>query len=169
MKKRVRFTGLFLLCAGFATWAGQHIQDNPTALVAEASAAEKDAPTDSAAAAVPVEGDMHEFMEYVFEPPYKRLKAALAGETLDKAAFKTVKSDGLILAEGGNLLLMRSPEKDAAAWKERAIAVREAGAELYRAGKAKDADASRKTFAALLKNCNACHDQFADGEHQLSP
>ena len=119
----------------------------------------------------PVEADMHEFMEYVFEPPYKRLKASLAAAPAadDRAAWKAIKSDSLILAEAGNLLLGRPPEKDAADWNSHSMKVRDTGALLYSAAKKKDAVEARKQWAGLLENCNACHKQFAGGEHMLEP
>jgi len=118
-----------------------------------------------------VEGDMHEFMEYVFEPPYKRLKAGLAASpaATDRNAWKGLKSDSLILAEAANLLLHRQPKERADAWDANAMAVRQQGGELYQAAKKKDLDLTKKHFAALLKKCNQCHDDFADGEHQLTP
>lgn len=155
----------------FALGLGLYLlrEEIPQAQAEEKPAAASKSAASSVAGLMPVEGDMHEFMEYVFEPPYKRLREVFAAETLDNKAFKSVKSDGLILAEAGNLLLIRVPKEDGAAWREHAIQVREFGATLYKAGKSKDADASRKSFAGLLLKCNACHDQFADGEHQLSP
>lgn len=117
----------------------------------------------------PVEPDMHEFMEYAFEPGYKRLKASLAAEPADKAAWKGIKGDSLTLAEAANLLIMRAPDKDSKEWTEMSIAVREAGGSLYQAAKKKDYKDARQHFEIMLKKCNACHDHFADGEHQLSP
>src|SRR5436190_23732152 len=61
----------------------------------------------------PVPVNMHDFMEGVFQAPYKRLKTAMTAEPKDNAGWKAVRSDALILAEGGNLLLVRLPEKDA--------------------------------------------------------
>lgn len=118
---------------------------------------------------VPVEADMHEFMEYVCEPPYKRLKAALTTAPTENATWKAIKSDSLILAESGNLLIGRPPEKDAADWLKHASGVREVGGSLYKAAKKKDAAESRKQWELLLIQCNACHTQFAGGEHMLAP
>ncbi len=136
----------------------------PSAEVAKSALAQEAAPEDKA-----VESDMHEFMEYVCEPPYKRLKASLATAPADNAAWKGIKSDALILAEAGNLLLRRPPEKDAAAWVAHSKKVRDTGALLYAAAKKKDAVETRKQWEGLLENCNACHTQFADGEHMLKP
>jgi hypothetical protein len=117
----------------------------------------------------PVESDMHEFMEYVFEPPYKRLKPLLAGESIDKAGWKSIKSDSLILAEACNLLNGRTAEKEVAEWNAHAKKVRESGSALYTAAKKKDTDEAKKQWAGMLENCNACHKQFAGGEHMLQP
>jgi hypothetical protein len=118
---------------------------------------------------VAVEGDMHEFMEYVFEPPYKRLKAGLSSAPADRTAWKEIKSDALILAEATNLLLHRQPDEHANAWVKNAQIVRQQGGQLYQAAKQRDFDLSKKQFAEMLKKCNHCHDQFAGGKHQLSP
>lgn len=117
----------------------------------------------------PVEDDMHEFMEYVFQPGYKRLKVAMAMESPDNAVWKTIKAESLVLAEGGNLLLLRTPDEDADAWREYSAAVRGLGADVYHAAKKKDVAATRKSYEAMLVQCNQCHQKFADGEHQLQP
>jgi hypothetical protein len=135
--------------------------------IAPASSATEE--SKDAAQPVAVEGDMHEFMEYVFEPPYKRLKAGLASAPADRAAWKGIKSDSLILAEATNLLLHRQPDESANQWVKNAQNVRQQGSQLYQAAKKRDFDLSQKQFAAMLKTCNQCHDQFADGEHQLTP
>ncbi|MCA9268694.1 MAG: hypothetical protein KDA41_09500 [Planctomycetales bacterium] len=126
-------------------------------------------PKQASVEAQPVEADMHEFMEYVFQPTYKRLKQAMAAAPADGAAWKGVKSDALILAEGSNLLLFRGPDKDRAAWGEHSAAVRASGGMLYQAAKKKDYAAASESYKAMLTKCNACHNAFADGEHQLSP
>jgi hypothetical protein len=122
-----------------------------------------------AAGPAPVETDMHEFMEYAFQPAYLRLKAAIAAEPKDNDGWKAIKADALLLAEGGNLLLLRPSADDAADWTAHSLQVRQLGGELYAAGRKKDFAAARKSYEAMLVRCNACHDQFAGGEHQLEP
>ena len=117
---------------------------------------------------VPVESNMHEFMEYVFQPTYKRLKSVMAKAPSDKQGWKSIKSDALILAEGGNLLLLRKSEKAPAEWTKFSLAVREAGGQLYRAAQQKDFSASRNAYEHMLTKCNSCHQQFAGGKHQLA-
>lgn len=118
--------------------------------------------------AQPVEPNMHEFMEYVFEPPYKRLRAAMASAP-DNAGWKAIKSDSLILAEAGNLLLLRHPEENEASWREHSAAVRDLGKQFYTASRKKNYEAAKKSYTVLLQKCNSCHDKFAGGEHQLKP
>jgi len=125
--------------------------------------------TDDKTATVPVEPDMHEFMEYVFQPTFRRLKPAMATAPTDNKIWKAIKADALILAEGGNLLLMREPQDDIADWMNHSVEVRDFGGEFYRAARAKDHTTARKHYEAMIESCNACHHQFANGEHILAP
>ena len=125
-------------------------------------------PTAEAKATI-VEDDMHEFMEYVFQPTYRRLKVSMASEPADSKAWKPIKSDSLILAESCNLLFARTPDEDGADWNRHAEASRDAGAKLYAAARAKDFEAATKSYTLMLQNCNACHKQFEDGRHILTP
>lgn len=134
--------------------------------VSPAQAADKD-PAKPALKPVPV--NMHDFMEGVFQAPYRRLKAGMAAEPKDNAGWKAVRSDALILAEGGNLLLTRLPEKDVDLWVKYSIDSRDAGADMVKAAKAKDYTATKKAYEAMLGHCNACHKKFEEGKHILTP
>lgn len=127
------------------------------------------AATEKPQTGVPVEPDMHEFMEYVFQPTYRRLKKTLASDPDSNQIWKAIKSDSLILAEGGNLLLLHKPENNREDGDQHSIQVRQFGGQLYKAAKAKDYQTSKEKFASMLKNCNACHKQFDNGKHQLKP
>ena len=154
---RVTLCGsLFLLAAAGWLWS------ESTFLQAAAPAEKKDAP-------LPVEPDMHEFMEYVFQPSFKRLKPAMAAAPTDNAGWKTIKAESLTLAESGNLLLLRPSEEDATDWVKHSLLVRDFGGQLYRSAKAKDYPTARKHYETMLQHCNACHHQFAGGEHILAP
>jgi hypothetical protein len=117
----------------------------------------------------PVEDDMHEFMEYQFEPTFKRLKPAMAADQADKPNWKTLKAESLILAEGGNLLMLRAPKDNRDQWVKYSQELRLHGGQLYRSAKAKDFKAAHEHYGLMLKTCNACHTDFAHGEHQLAP
>jgi hypothetical protein len=117
----------------------------------------------------PVEDSMHEFMEYVFQPAYLRLKENLREEPRNNREWKPLKSDALILAESCNLLFGRKPEQDAADWVRHAVAARNDGAAVYKAAGERDFGATVAAFKTMLNSCNACHRQFEDGKHILQP
>lgn len=116
-----------------------------------------------------VEKSMHEFMEYVFQPTYRRLKVAMAKEPAGNSGWKAIKSDSLILTESCNLLFARKPDKDTADWIKHTVAAREDGAKLYAAARKKDFAAASTTYRSMLNNCNECHRQFENGKHILKP
>lgn len=157
---RFLLVGACCLVAAAVIWSGSPA-DAPSIVRAD------EAP--QAARPAPVEEDMHEFMEYAFQPAYLRLQAAMAAEPKDNAGWKPIKAESLVLAEGGNLLLMRPSAEDARDWNAYSIQVRQLGGELYAAARKKDFATARKRYEAMLLRCNACHDQFAGGEHQLEP
>lgn len=117
----------------------------------------------------PVDVNMHDLMEGMFQLPYRRLKAAMEKEPTDPPAWKALRSDALILAEGSNLLLIRKPENDAADWIKYSVASRDAGAEIVKAAKKQDFAASKEAYVRMLDHCNACHKQFEKGKHILKP
>lgn len=116
-----------------------------------------------------VEDSMHEFMEYVFQPTYKRLKVTMAKKPEAKAGWKAMKSDALILAESCNLLFARTPDENASDWNKHAVGSRVHGAELYQAARKQEFEAATTSYKAMLESCNACHRQFEDGRHILQP
>lgn len=116
-----------------------------------------------------VEDSMHEFMEYVFQPTYRRLKVTMAAEPQDNAGWKAMKSDALILAESCNLLFERTPEEDGDDWNRHSAASRNDGGALYQAARSKDFAKATTAYKSMLDNCNACHRQFEDGKHILAP
>lgn len=116
-----------------------------------------------------VEDSMHEFMEYVFQPTYKRLKVTMAAKPTGNAGWKAMKSDALILAESCNLLFPRTPDEGAADWKKFSAESRSNGADLYQAARAKDFEKATGAYRLMLESCNACHRQFENGKHILKP
>lgn len=117
----------------------------------------------------PVETDMHEFMEYINQPTYKRLKAAMQAEPTDNQGWLELKSGSLILAETGNLIMLRGPQEERGEWTEYAKSVRQEASQMYRAAHDKDFTKATDSYHKMLNACNSCHKQFANGEYQLSP
>ncbi len=118
---------------------------------------------------VPVHSDMHDFMEGMFQAPYRRLKVAIATEPQDNNGWKAIRSDLLILAEGSNLLVLRKQEKDQAKWDAYSVASKQTGEIAFKAAKQKNFVESRKAYESMLVHCNDCHKSFANGKHQLAP
>lgn len=126
-------------------------------------------PASGADDVVPVEDSMHEFMEYVFQPTWLRLKASMAAAPTDNKGWKALKSDSLILAESCNLLLCRKPDEHGEDWVRHAVASKTHGAALYKAARQKDFETATTAYKTMLDNCNACHKQFESGKHILQP
>ncbi|KAA5541427.1 cytochrome c [Roseiconus nitratireducens] len=154
---------------GYLVATGFLIGTTTGLFITAASNSQAAPPADQPTAADPVEPDMHEYMEYVNQPAFQRLKPAMASEPAGNQAWKTIKSESLVLAESGNLLLIRKPEDDADDWQKHSVQTRDAAAELYRAAKSKDYGAARKHYESMVQHCNACHQQFAGGDPQLKP
>jgi hypothetical protein len=167
MKPFFRVSGTLLLAAAAAI-----LLRSPDSDMSVSYAAAPAAVTTALAAdgdIVPVEDSMHEFMEYVFQPTYRRLKQTLAAAPADNAGWKAVKSDALILAESCNLLYSRKPAEHGEDWVKHATASRSGGAALYQAARAKDFAAATTAWKSMLESCNACHKQFENGKHILQP
>lgn len=135
----------------------------------ESSPAVEEKSSSGDAGPVVVEDSMHEFMEYVFQPTYRRLKVSMATGPENNQGWKAIKSDALILAESCNLLFARLPEADQADWNEHSAASRDAGAELYQAAREKKFASADAAWRKMLDKCNACHKQFENGKHILTP
>lgn len=130
---------------------------------------EHETKSQAAHAMKPVEADVHEFMEYAFEPFFHELKESLAESPKDKKAWVPVKANSLILAENGNLLMLRGPDEGKAEWNKISADLRDQGKLLYQAAKKRDYEVARKEYVSFVAKCNVCHEKFADGEHMQKP
>ncbi len=149
------FLALVAACFSLPSWVSSRISANSK--------------TSEAGAVKPIDVNMHDFMEGVFQAPYKRLKTSMAAEPADSAGWKALRSDALILAEGGNLLLSRLPEENKADWVKHSELSRDMGGELVAAAKKKDFAAAKIAYEKMLVHCNDCHKQFEKGRHILTP
>lgn len=117
----------------------------------------------------PVDTNMHDFMEGMFQSPYRRLKESIANEPKDNNGWKAIRSILLILAEGSNLLVLRKQEKDQAKWDEYSVASKQAGELAFKAAKKKNYADTRKAYELMIAHCNDCHKVFSEGKNQLAP
>ena len=68
-----------------------------------------------------------------------------------------VEASATTLTEAGNLLMMEGRAKDTGRWMERARALREAGAKVHEAAKAKDVALLFERGGYLFDACQGCH------------
>ena len=74
-----------------------------------------------------------------------------------EAEWLTVEASATTLTEAGNLLMMEGRAKDSGRWMERARALREAGAGVHEAAKARSVDALFERGGVLFEACQGCH------------
>lgn len=101
-------------------------------------------------------------MEGIADPNFRGLTKRLREKPADAESWGYTRGQAHLIAETGNLLMLRPP-KDAAAhdaWMALAADLRDAGAELGRAAGAKDYVNSRAGLAAVANACNRCHHAF---------
>ena len=114
--------------------------------------------------------NMHHFMEYICEPSYKSLQAAMANKPANRRAWSPIKSAALILAETSSIVASRGPKDDAkkmAEWKKISVDVYQSAKGLYSAAGKNDYDLATKQYGLMIENCNKCHTVFDEGKHQL--
>ena len=68
-----------------------------------------------------------------------------------------VEQSATVLTEAGNLLMMDGRAKDRGRWIERSRALRDAGAAVHQAAKARDAAAVFERGGYLFDACQGCH------------
>ena len=71
-----------------------------------------------------------------------------------------VEQSATVLTEAGNLLMMEGRAKDTGHWMDRARALREAGASLHQAAKARDVAAVFERGGQLFDACQGCHFEY---------
>lgn len=80
----------------------------------------------------------------------------------DEASWKSVRSNALILAESGNLLMMEGRAKDNGAWVEMSKSMVDGAVLAKRAAEAKDAEAVSKASDQIVAACMRCHEPYRD-------
>ncbi len=94
-------------------------------------------------------------------PNFRGLERILREKPADDDAWTFARGQALLIAETGNLLLLRPPHnKGEQAWLTRAGALRTSATRLARSLATRDFEASRKGLSSLASACNACHQTF---------
>lgn len=101
-------------------------------------------------------------MEGLAQPNYRSLEELLKKKPAEDEAWTFARGQALLLAETGNLLLLRPPRTPEGqdAWFRRATNLREAAAALARSVGSKEYARSRAGLADVANSCNRCHQTF---------
>ena len=101
-------------------------------------------------------------MNGLAKPNFDGLNRHLKDKPADAETWEFVRGQALLVAESGNLLMMRPPKAKALqdAWMAKATDVRAAGVKLAKAAGDRDYLAARAAHAELANACNRCHERF---------
>jgi hypothetical protein len=99
-------------------------------------------------------------MEGLNQANYRGLERLLKDKPGDVEAWTFARGQALLIAETGNLLMLRPPKRGQDAWMEQAAELREAASALARAAARRDYERSRNAFRDLAGTCNRCHQSF---------
>jgi Cytochrome C' len=106
-------------------------------------------------------GTMSDVMTSMVYPAANNiLLAAYRGGAQDDKEWLAIQRSAVLLAESGNVLMMRGPAGDQSDWAKDAKMLSEAGAAAYKAARAKDANALMAVAQPLNAACTACHKQY---------
>jgi len=100
---------------------------------------------------------MKQLMLEVIYPASNNVLLAINREPADDKEWAEVRRGALMLAESGNLLIMRNR---AAAWVADAKLLMDAGAAAYKAAEAKDPRALATVADRIDTSCTTCHKQY---------
>ena len=100
-------------------------------------------------------------MEGLNQANFRGLERLLKEKPADAESWTFARGQALLIAETGNLLMLRPPRnRGQDAWMERAADLRDAATALARATGKRDFQRSRVALDQLAKSCNRCHHSF---------
>jgi cytochrome c553 len=85
------------------------------------------------------------------------LLAVFRGGPASESEWAAVRHNALVLAESGNMLVIRGRVRDQGEWMKDAKMLADAGAAAYKSAQAKDAKALSAAASSLDASCLACH------------
>lgn len=101
-------------------------------------------------------------MEGLANANFRGLEKLLKQEPAGVDAWTFARGQALLIAETGNLLMMRPPKGEAQGiWFDRATNLRSTATQLAAAASAKDYVKTKALFMTLGKACNSCHQAFS--------
>jgi hypothetical protein len=103
-------------------------------------------------------------MQGINQPNFRALERLLRQRPADLEAWTFARGQALLIAENGNLLLLRPPRKEGRdTWLERCADLREFATRLARFTANRDYEGSRSALVQVANACNRCHDTFRVG------
>ncbi|MFN4260188.1 MAG: hypothetical protein ACK4RK_12900 [Gemmataceae bacterium] len=101
-------------------------------------------------------------MEGLNQANFRGLERLLSHQPTDAATWTFIRGQSLLIAESGNLLMLRPPRDPQAydAWMRYAAELRTAGERLARNAGTSDYERSRASLNELANTCNRCHQAF---------
>jgi len=105
--------------------------------------------------------ETHLLMEGLLQSNFKGLSRILKDKPTDVEAWTFARGQVLIIAETGNLLMLRPPRNTGSeAWMQRATELRESASRTARNLAARDYQRSRAGVVEMANICNRCHQTF---------
>ena len=103
-------------------------------------------------------------MEGLNQANFRGLERLLKEKPADAESWTFARGQALLIAENGNLLLLRPPRKEGRdTWLERCADLREFATRLARFTANRDYEGSRSALVQVANACNRCHDTFRVG------
>jgi len=100
-------------------------------------------------------------MEGLNQPNFRALEATLKGKAPDPDSWTLARGQALLIAETGNLLLMRPPKNQGRdAWMNQATDLRDTASKLARLAGGRNLPGCREALVGLAATCNRCHETF---------
>ncbi|HBI46723.1 MAG TPA: hypothetical protein DDY78_28295 [Planctomycetales bacterium] len=105
-------------------------------------------------------------MDGLNQANYRSLEKLLKQKPADADTWSFVRGQSLLIAETGNLLLLRPPRSGGAdAWNQDAMDLRVAAASLARKAGDRDYEGSVAGLGKVASVCNRCHETFRVATH----
>jgi hypothetical protein len=100
-------------------------------------------------------------MEGLNAANFKGLDRLLRDKPADAEAWTYVRGQALLIAETGNLLMLRPPKNEGHdAWMDQSAELRETATALAKSAAARDFDKSQRGLISVANVCNRCHLTF---------
>src|SRR5262245_46642879 len=100
-------------------------------------------------------------MEGLTHPNFQGMEKILKSEEIDSDSWVFARGQALLIAETGNLLMLRPPKTSGQdAWMKAAGELRDAGTGMAQTIATRDRARSRSALTNLAATCNACHQTF---------